>query len=74
MKPCPKCGGKFKRTYSKGYLDEHFPVKSPKDKMNIEIQIESKRLFICIKCKYRRRLNNAQYGAYILSQFKELKI
>ena len=74
MKPCPKCGGELVRMYSKEYLDDNFPVKSPKDKMNIEIQIESKRLFICIKCKYRRRLNDAQYGAYILSQFKGLKI
>lgn len=52
MKTCPECGGELKRMYSKEYLDEHFPVNSPQDKMNMEIHISSKRLYKCINCDH----------------------
>ncbi len=72
MKPCPECGGKLKRMYSKEYLDEHFPV-SIKDKMNMNIHIESKRFFECMKCGYKHRLSDVEYGAYILSHTKRFE-
>lgn len=70
MKPCPKCGGELKRMYSKEYLDEHFPVSSPKDRTNMNIQIESKRLFECSDCEYKEKLNVTEYIAYILEMKK----
>ena len=70
MKPCPECGGTLIRMYSKEYLDEHFPVNSPKDRANMNIQIESKRLFECIECEYKKTLSNKEYIAYILEMKK----
>lgn len=69
MKPCPECGGELKRMYSKEYLDEHFPV-SIRDKMNMNIHIESKRLFECSDCDYKKALSNTEYVAYILEMGK----
>ena len=69
MKPCPECGGSLKRMYSKEYLDEHFPV-SLKDKMNMNIHIESKRLFECSDCDYKKTLSSTEYVAYILEMKK----
>ena len=73
MIKCPKCENELERMYSKEYLDEHFPVKSPNDSANIKIQIESKRLFECKKCGHKYRLSDVQYGAYILSQTKKFE-
>lgn len=70
MKPCPECGGELKRMYSKEYLDEHYPVNSPKDKSNMNIQIESKRLFECSDCDYKKTLSRTEYIAYILEMKK----
>ena len=70
MKPCSECGGTLIRMYSKEYLDEYFPVNSPKDRANMKIQIESKRLFECIECDHKKTLSNKEYIAYILEMKK----
>lgn len=65
---CSDCGSSMVRMYSKEYIDEHYPVSSPKDMANIKMQIDMKRYFKCEKCGCGnvKRLNDTEFTKYIL--------
>jgi len=66
MVECSECGSYMIRMYDKEYVDKEYPVKSPKDLVNIKMQIEMKRFFKCNKCGFSKRLSDKEYLNYVL--------
>lgn len=63
---CSECGSSMVRMYSKEYVDKEYPVSSPKDFVNMRMQIDMKRYFTCEKCGYTKRLNDTEFAKYVL--------
>jgi len=65
MVDCSDCGSSMVRMYDKDYINVEYPVYSPKDLVNIKMQIEMRRFFKC-ECGFSKRLNDKEYLDYVL--------